>query len=232
MIRLKIISILIASIITCAYTMASSPEQQYRSARKQFILEYTVFGIDECLKRYGDNLTVDKENKKNNEILVGSSQYFSMLSRCFARLKDLCPGKKCIVPKSMGKRMENVRHVDQLLSKYSNKRNGRIIKSKQTNKVIRKQQLKIINHYKNTRDISSKIKKRNGYIIRNDYTRPSFIIEEDMTEGEVELIDYKNKQSSSSRNIKRDKQIRQISSLNIFKVEDEDFKEAPRNLFK
>lgn len=122
--RLLIITILLSSNILAKGpgSPVNKPEREYKTARKQYLLEYTVFGIDECLKRYQHAIVVDKNLESNNKILVGSPRYFNLISQCFSSLDKLCPGENCIVKKSMGKRIENIKHVDYLLAKYfSNK---------------------------------------------------------------------------------------------------------------
>ena len=95
----------------------ASTVDKYNKARKQYILEYTVFGVDECLESNSHKLVVDASDALEGKILVGSTQYFSMLQGCFEELKRPCSGESCIVKRSMKKRLENVRYVDEMKQK-------------------------------------------------------------------------------------------------------------------
>jgi len=90
----------------------------YKKAKKQYILEYTVFGIDECLSQNQDKLVVDDQTPEQGKIKVGTKAYFNMLAKCFEGFSGQCVGESCIVSKSMQKRIEGVKHVEKYLSKF------------------------------------------------------------------------------------------------------------------
>jgi hypothetical protein len=96
----------------------ANPAHSYKKARKQYILEYTVFGVDECLSKNQDRLVVDSSEDAKDKILVGSKAYFNMLATCFQDINSTCTGESCIVSKSMQKRIEGIRHVEKHLSKF------------------------------------------------------------------------------------------------------------------
>lgn len=96
----------------------ANPAQSYKKAKKQYILEYTVFGVDECLSKNQDRLVVDKTKLSTGKILVGSKEYFNMLATCFHNINSTCTGESCIVTESMQKRIEGIRHVEKHLSKF------------------------------------------------------------------------------------------------------------------
>lgn len=91
-------------------------QNEYMKARKQYLLEYTTFGVDECLKLHQDKITTKKGEE--GKILVGSTNYFKMLSLCFNKITNKCYGENCIVSRSMSKRLENVDHVDSILKSF------------------------------------------------------------------------------------------------------------------
>lgn len=125
------------NIILCTFFIAGNSSgatlEKYKSARKQYILEYTVFGIDECLKKNVSQLVVDQSDALEGKVLVGTSEYFSLLSRCFNEISKSCIGEKCIVNTSMAKRLENVRYVDEMKQKLLER-----IKTHSKKKVISK----------------------------------------------------------------------------------------------
>ncbi len=117
-----IVNKLMIFLFTCQLLFSSSviakkhitiKQQQYLKARKQYLLEYTTFGVDECLKLYNNKITTKKN--ESGKILVGSPEYFRMLSMCFHKITNKCYGENCIVSRSMSKRLENVNHVDSIL---------------------------------------------------------------------------------------------------------------------
>ncbi|MFG1499188.1 hypothetical protein ABMA70_03190 [Halobacteriovorax sp. XZX-3] len=87
---------------------------KYLKARKQYLLEYTTFGVDECLKLHADKI-VSKEDG-SGRIVVGTPRYFQLLSSCFKNITNTCYGENCIVSRSMSKRLKNVDHVDSILN--------------------------------------------------------------------------------------------------------------------
>ncbi|MAE59038.1 MAG: hypothetical protein CME69_09170 [Halobacteriovorax sp.] len=97
--------------------MGNQNIREYRKAIKQYILEYTVFGVDECLKKNIDTIVFDRSELKGNKVLVGSPGYFNMLSTCFENDISTCGGKNCLTKNSMAKRLENIRHIKKLLNK-------------------------------------------------------------------------------------------------------------------
>ena len=103
--------------LLAAKTFANTA-QSYKKARKQYMLEYTVFGVDECLAKNQDKLVVDRAPANEGKIVVGSKGYFDMLAQCFKNINNSCVGESCIVSKSMRKRIEGIRHVEKQLSKY------------------------------------------------------------------------------------------------------------------
>lgn len=103
----------------CTPVFASANVENYQKARLQNILEFTVFGIDECLKSNQKILVVDETELVSEEmILVGSKKYFELMATCFNKMADQCMGENCIVNKSMKKRIENVKYIDKMISKY------------------------------------------------------------------------------------------------------------------
>ena len=96
----------------------ANPAHSYLKAKKQYILEYTVFGIDECLSKNEQKLVVDKMWATNEQIVIGSHSYFKMLAECFESIEGSCTGESCIVSKSMQKRLEGVKHVEKYISKF------------------------------------------------------------------------------------------------------------------
>lgn len=88
-------------------------QKEYLRARKQYLLEYTTFGVDECLKLYSQKIVAKDDG--SGRIVVGSDQFFYMLSRCFKKMTNKCYGEKCIVSRSMSKRLDNINHVDLIL---------------------------------------------------------------------------------------------------------------------
>ncbi|EQC51648.1 hypothetical protein [Bacteriovorax sp. DB6_IX] len=92
-------------------------QTSYMKARKQYMLEYTVFGVDECLSQNQEKLVVEKSEKELDKIVVGSKEYFNLLAQCFQKFHSQCVGESCIVSQSMKKRIEGIRHVEKYLSK-------------------------------------------------------------------------------------------------------------------
>ena len=106
--------------IIFSFSVLASQVENYKNARKQNILEYTVFGIDECLKKNEGLFVVGPELTPAGKIQVGSPEYFNFLATCFKSVSaPKCVGKdRCIVKKSMQKRLENVQYLDKVLSKF------------------------------------------------------------------------------------------------------------------
>lgn len=98
--------------------------ENYQKARNQNILEYTVFGIDECIKLNQSRFVVDEETAflDSDKVIIGTQDYFLLLSNCFRDLSKNCEANNCIVSKSMGKRIENVKHLDLIMSKYKDEK--------------------------------------------------------------------------------------------------------------
>ncbi|EQC43819.1 hypothetical protein [Bacteriovorax sp. Seq25_V] len=111
---------LLAIIFISSLYVFASPVENYKNARKQNILEYTVFGIDECLKRNEALFVVGPGEVPEGKIQVGTPEYFNFLATCFKSVSTLkCVGKdNCIIKKSMQKRLENVKYLDKVLSKF------------------------------------------------------------------------------------------------------------------
>lgn len=103
---------------------AQFKSQNYQNARNQNILEYTVFGIDECIKGHQDKLVVTDEEllADQEKVVIGSQNYFQLLANCFNELSKNCTSDNCIVSKSMGKRIENVKYLDLMMSKYKDEK--------------------------------------------------------------------------------------------------------------
>ncbi len=117
---IKIMIMLIScQIVFTASARKHTPIQQkeYLKARKQYLLEYTTFGVDECLKLHSDKI-VTKDEGNTGKIVVGTPKYFALLSHCFSNITNKCYGENCIVSRSMSKRLRNVEHVDKILQKF------------------------------------------------------------------------------------------------------------------
>lgn len=106
-------------LVMFSFSVLASQVENYKNARKQNILEYTVFGIDECLKRNESRFVVASDEIEEGKIKIGSADYFSFLASCFKSVSaPECVGKdNCIITKSMQKRLENVKYLDMVLSK-------------------------------------------------------------------------------------------------------------------
>ena len=113
---LKIMTIFISCQIvfmTNAKTHSPKKTQNYLKARKQYLLEYTTFGVDECLKLHADKIIAREDG--SGKIVAGSLRYFGLLSVCFSKMTKKCYGENCIVSRSMSKRLDNIKHVDSIL---------------------------------------------------------------------------------------------------------------------
>ena len=97
--------------------MANQNIGEYRKAIKQYLLEYTVFGVDVCLKKNLDDIVFDKSELIGNKVLIGSPDYFKMLSICFENDISTCGGKDCLTKNSMAKRIENIQHIRKIINK-------------------------------------------------------------------------------------------------------------------
>lgn len=107
-------------IFTISYHAFGYKLKNYKDARKQNILEYTVFGIDECLKINENKFVVSPEDLTTDKILVGSANYFTFLSKCFKEVTSTCSNEdSCNVKESMHKRIENVSYIDKEIIKLS-----------------------------------------------------------------------------------------------------------------
>lgn len=102
---------------TCLNTYSKSADN-YHKAIKQMLLEYTVFGVDECLSNNVDSIALNESALTDDKILIGSHEYFEFLSKCFKEQIATCKGD-CITKVSMEKRLENISHMQKLLKKYS-----------------------------------------------------------------------------------------------------------------
>ena len=109
---------LIILILLSLYTYSNSKLEQYQKAIKQYTLEYTVFGVDECLKKNIKDIVFTKSDLDKNKVLVGSKEYFSLLSNCFSNYLDSCMSN-CTTKNSMDKRIENIQHLQKVIKKLS-----------------------------------------------------------------------------------------------------------------
>ncbi len=110
---------LIILILLSLYTYSNSKLEQYQKAIKQYTLEYTVFGVDECLKKNIGNIAFDQSELKNSrKVLVGSKDYFNLLSQCFSDHISHCK-RDCVTKISMDKRLENIQHLQKVIKKLS-----------------------------------------------------------------------------------------------------------------
>ena len=107
---------IILSLLLCFSAYSNKNVHEYKKAIKQYVLEYTVFGVDECLKKNLDQIAFDKSEVDASKVLVGSKEYFDLLSRCFNDDISKCKGK-CLTKNSMNKRIENIQHLRKIINK-------------------------------------------------------------------------------------------------------------------
>jgi spore germination protein YaaH len=200
-------------------TMAQSTQEattQFKKARRQFVLEYTVFGVDQCLKQSNIKFVTKSSESKNDEVVIGTPAYFSYLAKCFKTLPNLCPGENCVVSKSMKKRIENVDHLDNLISKYDSNDY-----QKEKQKRIIQQQITTMNNIRTSRKVASKV---NQFLINTDF-EGSVVIEDISSDIETDSLPEEIIEVSSTQNSYRKK----VANLRIFKT-DEDENESQQSV--
>ncbi len=114
----KYLGIFIISLLFSTSISAESVHN-YQKGIKQMLLEYTVFGVDECLNQNFEAIVLKGDEMQRGQILVGSSEYFSFLSKCFKEQIATCKGSKCVARASMEKRLENIVHMQEQIKKFT-----------------------------------------------------------------------------------------------------------------